>query len=412
MAKAAKAKVTKAKTKAKAGKARRAGGPKGVSTSSVPVSVADPAGAAIAEVSPASTSSQTVQGAQGGTQRRFEPKYNWMNKSRQWGIRVLPGKAGLRLGDLNAGIYGEVPMHWQDQSRNPRGAVARRGMPPVGYAVRDKADLWAECAADLYEEAIQRRWAPATDVPWETVEPLPSDIEHAVCQICTELTGYANVDIEAITGWQHQMSYGYHEVKQYLATASFDAARHHECFRKRALMNGGGLGLESTCQMNRMILESRGGWTEAVVYLFLMRGVFTMTLYRYLERYAHNEAERFIYSYALADKARQMTYGIEHLKFSIAHVEHQRQVVATLLAIGDAGFSRDLADPVLKEALAIVFGGGIEGARRHGMEVFHDLMRDYLKTHLEFCRWLDVPRNLEALPPGLKEFAPAPESVA
>ena len=412
MAKAAKAKVTKAKTKAKAGKARRAGGPKGVSTSSVPVSVADPAGAAIAEVSPASASSQTVQGAQGGTQRRFEPKYNWMNKSRQWGIRVLPGKAGLRLGDLNAGIYGEVPMHWQDQSRNPRGAVARRGMPPVGYAVRDKADLWAECAADLYEEAIQRRWAPATDVPWETVEPLPSDIEHAVCQICTELTGYANVDIEAITGWQHQMSYGYHEVKQYLATASFDAARHHECFRKRALMNGGGLGLESTCQMNRMILESRGGWTEAVVYLFLMRGVFTMTLYRYLERYAHNEAERFIYSYALADKARQMTYGIEHLKFSIAHVEHQRQVVATLLAIGDAGFSRDLADPVLKEALAIVFGGGIEGARRHGMEVFHDLMRDYLKTHLEFCRWLDVPRNLEALPPGLKEFAPAPESVA
>ena len=215
-------------------------------------------------------------------QRHFEPKYNWMNKTRQWGVRVRPSKAGLKLGDLNAGIYGEVPMHWQDESRNPRGAVPRKGMPPVGYAVRDKAGLWADGAADLYEEAIQRRWAPATDVPWETIEPLPQDVEHAVCQICTELTGYANVDIEAITGWQHQMSYGYHEVKQFLATASFDAARHHECFRKRALVNGGGLGLESTCQMNRMILESRGGWTEAVVYLHLLRGVFVMTLYRYL----------------------------------------------------------------------------------------------------------------------------------
>ena len=341
-----------------------------------------------------------------GGQRRFEPKYNWMNKTRQWGVRVRPSKAGLKLGDLNAGIYGEVPMHWQDQSRNPRGAVARKGLPPVGYAVRDKAGLWAESAADLYEEAIQRRWAPATDVPWETIEPLPSDVEHAVCQICTELTGYANVDIEAVTGWQHQMSYGYHEVKQYLATASFDAARHHECFRKRALVNGGGLGLESPCRVNRMILESRGGWTEAVVYLYLLRGVFTMTLYRYLERYAHNDAERFIYGHALADKARHVTYGLEHLKFAIAHVEDQRQVVTTLLAIGDAGLARDFSDPVLKEALAIVFGGGIAGARRHGMEVFHDLMREFLKTHLDYCRWLDVPRNPDAWPPVLKEFAP------
>ena len=197
---------------------------------------------------------------------KYEPKYNWMNKSKQWGVRVRPGPAGLRLGDINVGVYGEVPMHWADESRNPRGAVPRRGMPPVGYAVRDKAGLWAESAADLYEEAIARRWIPATDVPWHTIEPLPDDVEHAVCQVCTELVGYANVDIEAITGWQHRMAYGYHEVKQFLATASFDAGRHFEGFRKRALVNGGGLGLEGPGRVNRMILESRGGWTEAVVY--------------------------------------------------------------------------------------------------------------------------------------------------
>ena len=339
--------------------------------------------------------------------RQFEPKYNWMNKTRAWGMRALPGKAGLKLGDLNAGIYGEVPMHWDDQSRNPRGAVPRRGMPPVGYAIRDKAGLWADSAADLYEEAIQRRWAPATDVPWSTVEPLPSDVEHAVCQICTELTQYANVDIETVTGWQHQMSYGYHEVKQYLATASFDGARHYECFRKRALVNGGGLGLEGPGQVNRMILESRGGWTEAVVYLYLVRGVFTMTLYKYLGHYAHNDAERFIYGHALADKARHLTYAVDHLKFAIAHVEHQAQVIATLLAIGDGGFARDLRDPVLKEALAIIFGGGIPGARREGMEVFAELMRDYVKTHFELCRWLGVARNPAGLPPPLNEYADA-----
>ena len=343
---------------------------------------------------------------------QFEPKYNWMGKTRQWGVRVRPGKAGLKLAQLNTGIYGEVPMHWEDQGRNPRGAVPRRGVPPVGYTVRDKVGLWAESAADLYEEAIQRRWAPATDVPWETIEPLPSDIEHAICQVCTELTGYANADIEAITGWQHQMSYGYHEVKQYLATASFDAARHHECFRKRALVNGGGLGLEGPCRVNRMILESRGSWTAAVVYLLLMRGVFTMTLYRYLERHAYNGAERCIYGRALADKARHVSYGLEHLKFAIAHAEDQRQVVATLLAFGDAGFARDLADPALREALAIVFGGGIAGAGAKGMATFEGLMRDYFRAHFAYCRWLGVPRSPEALPPALKAFAAAPAAAS
>jgi len=339
--------------------------------------------------------------------RKFEPKYNWMNKSRQWGMRVTPGKSGLKLGDLNTGIYGEIPMQWQDQSRNPRGAIARRGMPPVGYSVRDKADLWADSAADLYEEAIQRRWAPATDVPWETIEPLPGDVEHAVCQVCTELVGYANVDIETITGWQHQMSYGYHEVKQYLATASFDAARHYECFRKRALANGGGLGLEGPGMVNRMVLESRGGWTEAVVYLLLLRGAFTLTLYRYLLRHAHNEAERFIYGYALADKARHVAYGLDHLKYAIAHVDDQRQIVGTLIAIGEGGMARDLRDPVLGEALAVIFAGGVAGASGKGMDGFRSLMRDYLQTYSAFCRWLDLPRDPARLPPPLNDFAQA-----
>ena len=67
---------------------------------------------------------------------------------------------------MNVGIYGEIPEHWHDQTRNPRGAIPRKGVPPLNYSIRDKADLWAESAADLYEEAIQRRWIPATDVPW------------------------------------------------------------------------------------------------------------------------------------------------------------------------------------------------------------------------------------------------------
>ena len=279
-------------------------------------------------------------------------------------------------------------------------------MPPVGYSIRSKSELWADCAADLYEEAIQRRWAPATDVPWGTIKPLPDDVEHAICQVCTELSQYANVDIESITGWQHQMAYGYHEVKQYLATASFDAARHYEVFRKRALCNGGGLGLEGPGNVNRMILESRGGWTEALAYLVLVRGVFTLTLYRYLERYAYNDAERFIYQNLIQDKARFVTYAMDHLKFATAHVASQKTVLATLLAIGDRIMGRDLEDPVLREALAIIFGNGIKGARGAGMAVYDDMMRTYLRTHLDYCKWLGVPRSVMTLPEGLKQYHP------
>jgi hypothetical protein len=323
---------------------------------------------------------------------RAQPNLRWMGITHQWGTRVKPGKHGLRLGDLNVGIYGEVPAVWNDQTRNPRGAVARRGIPPVGYAIRDKSDLWADCAADLYEEAIQRRWAPALDVPWSTLQRLPDDVEQAICQVATELSQYANVDVEAVTHWQHQMAYGYHEIKQYLATVSFDAARHMEAFRKRALGNGGGLGLEGPGEVNRMILESRGGWTETVLYLFVLRGLFTQTMLRYLERFAYNDAERLIYTRCIEDKARHLTYGIDHLWYAINHQSDQKLILQQLCIIGERVLVRELRDPALREALAIVFGGGIEGARSHGMRTFERMMGDYVRRYLDVLRWLGVER--------------------
>jgi hypothetical protein len=324
---------------------------------------------------------------------QFQPSLKWMGKSHQWGTRVKPGKHGLRLGDLNVGIYGEIPPVWNDQTRAPRGAVARRGIPPLGYSIRDKVDLWADSAADLYEEAIQRRWAPATSVPWDTLESLPDDVERAMCQICTELSQYANADVESVTHWQAQMAYGYHEVKQFLATVSFDAARHMEVFRKRALANGGGLGLEGPGEVNRMILESRGGWTEAVLYLFVLRGLFTQTIYRYLERHAHSAAERAIFGYCLQDKARHLTYGIDHLRYAVNHQDDQNLILQQLCIIGERVLVREFADPVLREALTIVFGGGIDGAEA-GARVHRQLMSDYVERYLATLKWLGVERKM------------------
>ena len=101
-----------------------------------------------------------------------------------------------------------------------------------------------------------------------------------------------------------------------------------------------------------MILESRGGWTEAALYLFVMRGIFTQTLYRYLERYAHNDAERRIFGHCLEDKARHLTYGIDHLRYAINHQDDQNLIVTQLCIIGERVLVRELKDVVLREALA------------------------------------------------------------
>jgi hypothetical protein len=331
------------------------------------------------------------------------PKYDWMGLSAEWGTRVRPGEHGLRISDLNVGIYGEVPEEWNDQTRRPRGALPRPGVPPLPYNLRSKHQVWADSAADLYEEAIQRRWIPATEVPWSTLKPLPEDIERAVCQVCTELTQYANTEIEIITYWQDQMSYGYYEVKQFLATATFDCARRIEALRKRALSNGGGLGVESRGTVNRMILETRGGWTEAVAYQYLLRGTYTLHVLRALHYAAHNDAERFIWAKCIEDEARHLTYGYDHLKYAVAHQAGEADILQTLLTLGEIMMGVELEESTLRPALAIILGGGVEGGRGIGMATYLHIAGDFVRDYLAVCDWLGVPRA-GALHPLLKKY--------
>lgn len=332
-----------------------------------------------------------------------EPKYEWMGLTNEWGTRVKPDEYGLRLGALNVGIYGEVPEFWDDQTRRPRGALPRPGVPPLPYNLRAKHQMWADSSADLYEEGIQRRWVPATDVPWDALEALPEEIERAICQVSTELMQYANTEIEIVTYWQDQMSYGYYEVKQFLATATFDCARHIEALRKRALSNGGGLGVESRGRVNRMILESSGGWTESVCYTYLIRGTYQMHLLRGLLASAHNDAETYIYSRMIQDHARHLTYGYDHLKYAVTHQEGETAILRTLLAIGEAHLATELEQSAMKPAMAIILGGGIEGAKSCGMETYLHLLGDFVRDYMKTCEWLGVDRS-DVFNPRLAQY--------
>ncbi len=329
----------------------------------------------------------------------------WMNDTQEWGVRVQPGKHGMTMRGLNVGSYGEVPEYSTDMSRRPRGASPVPGVPRTDfYALSSKVDIWADNAVDLYEEAIQRRWMAHADVPWDELTAMPGELGLAMGQLCTELAQQASIETDVIGNWLHKMNYAYHEVKTFLATEIFDTGRHYSAFRQRALANDGALGLESSGHINRRLVEVRAGWTEAALYLYIIRGPLTLLLYRYGEAYAYNPTDKYLFRRCLEDKARHMAYGMAHVKYA---VEHQDEGFAKGLSNLMQGVEHDvgleLKDPVLWEALAIIFGGGLANISA-GMEVVKDLQKRYIEEYLARMKWVGIPKTENNLSPVLASY--------
>ena len=343
----------------------------------------------------------------------------WMQDTLEWGVKARPGKHGLTMRDINVGIYGDVPEESRDMSRKPRGAFPVPGVPRTDlYTLNHKVELWADNAVDLYEEAIQRRWMAHIDIPWETLgetindtlEPSPEEVELATRQFCTELAQQASIETDVIGQWLHHMNYAYHEVKTFLATELFDSGRHYSAFRQRALANGGGLGLESPGHINRRLLESRAGWTETALYLYVLRGTLTLLLYRYGEAYAHYPAEKQLFRSCMQDKARHMAYGMAHLKYA---VDEKGPDYALGLRRLMGGVERDLAsemkDPVLWEALAIYIAGSVDHIAE-GMAEVKNLQRRYMEEYLTRMKWIGVDKTADNLDQDLAVYLGQRES--
>jgi len=331
----------------------------------------------------------------------------WMNVPTEWGIRVHPGKKGLTVGMINVGTYADIPDFWPYQTEMPRGAYPIPGVPAMGYSIYEKAELWADNCADLYEEAIQRRWRPSTDIPWETLQDLPDEIEKAVCQVCTWLCEKALLAGDVTGKWLPEMSYGYHEVKLYLASAAYDYAHQFEVFRKRALSNGGGMGIQSPGYFHRAAIDARA-WTECSAGLHILSASHTMMVLQIGAYTAHNEAEAQIFRYVMQDVARQMAYGIQHLKYFLIKRHERRAEVHNYLNKAEAVFVyEDERDVPLREALTILLGGGTspelmaDGHRKY--EYFRArFVRDYLAR----LAAAGLPERQEKIHTALRKYVP------
>ena len=282
---------------------------------------------------------------------------SWLTPGSQWGMRARPGKRGLTLDEINAGAYGPTAEHARGLSYLPRGAVARPDAPRMGYGVRDKSDVWAENVAFLYEEAVQRQWSSATDIPWHELKPLPDDIERAVCQFCTYLT-----EVEFIAGdvpgkWVPRIPAEFMEAKLFLSSQIMDEARHTDVFRKRALANGGGLMRETGAAGLRAITDSQD-FTEMSAIMHVLSEGFVQSLFRCGEWLAQNDVEKRIFRMCGQDESRHLAFGVMHLKYLLEKEPERKPEIHAYLDKAEGLMYQELQDPSLFDAIAILLGGG------------------------------------------------------
>ena len=349
--------------------------------------------------------------SQGGDQGGggMELTLAWMNVPTEWGIRAKPTKHGLTIDAINVGKYGEVPDVWKYNTEMPRGAVPITGVEAMGYTIFEKQELWADNAGALYEEAVQRRWGSATDIDWANIKELPDDLERAICQICTHFSEKAQLEADTLAGWEPELSYGYHEIKLYLSTVIFEGARHAELFRKRALSNGGGLGLQSTGWGFRSVTDSRN-FTEAVSIQMVLQDSFTLAQYQYCEGYAPSAAEKHMFRMAMQDKARHIAYGLAHLKYVLLHRPERRQEMERYLDKGESLLVADDKDTATREAFAILFGGSQEKIQE-GLQTYEEMRERQVRQYLARLRWATLERE-ETIFPALRKYVQGQDEAA
>jgi hypothetical protein len=348
------------------------------------------------------TPEQARQFMAGGGAQQQALDLSWMHVPTEWNTRARPTKHGLTLQAINIGRYGEIPDVWEYQTEMPRGAVPIPGVEGMGYSIYQKQEVWSDACAALYEEAIQRRWRPATDVPWTSIEPLPDDVERAICQLSTYFSEKAQAEADVLGRWEPEISYGYHEVKLYLATVIFEAARAVEVFRKRALSNGGGLGIQSPGWSFRAVIDARN-FSEMAVMQLLLHDSLTLTEYQFGQAHAKNPAEQFIFQMALQDKARHVAYGITHLKYVLMHRDDRREEIQRYLDKGEGMLiTDDRKDDATRPAWAIYFGNGKAGAR-DGLAAYNRMRRRFVEQYLTRLKWATLDRT-DRLSPGLRAF--------
>ena len=329
---------------------------------------------------------------------------SWLNLDDDWGVQATPGRKGLTLDDLNVNGYGDVAAEAGSPVMRMRGAFPDIRSPRHGRQYKTKADVWSESARLLYEEAMQRQWESAVDIPWEEVKDVPDDIEMAQCTLCTFLT-----QVEFIAGdlpgrFMGQVHPDQFEVQLFLGSQLMDESRHEDVFRKRALVNGGGL-VDAGFGASQLLTAD--DFTEMTARLHLIGEGFVQTIFRMGELIAQNEAEKRIYRLAAQDESRHLAFGVTHLKYLVDVEPERKEELHHYLDVqeGALGASQGslTTNPSTAEAIAILAGGGIDKIDEGFQKVL--LMRKkQIKEYMHRLEVIGLGDRRDRMAPAMKVF--------
>ncbi|MEX2081312.1 MAG: hypothetical protein WEC33_06820 [Dehalococcoidia bacterium] len=327
------------------------------------------------------------------------------------GLRATPGPDGLGPPEINIGSYGQVPDLWPYENDTPLGAHPdMENYLPGSYYIYDKAEVWAVDVDHLYEQAIKDRWIPATDLDWnDGLRDLPEEVERAVCQLATVYSSHGLAEQKILARWLEPISYGFHDVKLFLGTQIYDAGHKVEALRKRALVNGGGLGRAPLGTLYR-------GWygslkfTELITAMNVVYKSYEVSLFESAAEFVKTDVETRMFELMARDSRRHLEYGKRHLAWYLQHHPRGRQNVQMWLARGEGVLSVELRHShVEREALVVLLADGVERIQV-GIDKLRTIRQKQLADYLALMDGLGLDR-LPVLNPGLTKITDDPLAV-
>jgi hypothetical protein len=288
---------------------------------------------------------------------------SWLDQpAAERGLRVAPGKRGLTLEDIATSSYGSIPMSTKNQSGRMRGAAARGDAQNMQTHWPSRSASWSESAMLLYEEAVQRQWSSAVDVPWQQMPELPDELEYAMSELCTFLTQVEFIAGDVPGQYAPNISGEYFEIGLFLATQIMDEARHLDVFRKRALANGIGLLQAGPGAVGLLTAQD---FTEMTSTLHLVGEGFVQSMFRMGELFAQSEVDKRMFRLAAQDESRHVAFGVMHMKYVMETEPERKDEIHTYLdrmegQLGGVGSTQAglTGGGQTGEALAILLGGG------------------------------------------------------
>ncbi|MFL5912443.1 MAG: sulfurtransferase TusA family protein [Gaiellaceae bacterium] len=245
----------------------------------------------------------------------------------------------------------------------PLGALVEAGGPGYAWRLNERDRLWADDIVRLTESAAADQWDATTDIPWQEVDGLPTDVERAVGQVMTYIAQNEYAALYVPARFLPQVNPQYAEVLLWLASHVHDEARHVEAFTKRALAGGARAhALASTELSLHTLLEERDFTGSALLLNVLGEGTF-LDLLRFVEQHAPDAATAAVARLAHRDERR-------HVHFGISHVRHRIEADPdTLLALVGAAEARAAKltslsglNPLLTEALTVMSARSLQPA--------------------------------------------------